>query len=97
MKALKLLVSPAALCIWAICICVGFSIGGSFVSRTVSVKDHNRFGEARASFPIPMKRQDEALFNLLRARADAEIAGFLANAKQDGEARSQEDEAPVWT
>jgi hypothetical protein len=96
MKTLKLLISPAALCIWAVCICVGFSIAGSYASRTVTMKDSNKFGVARASFPILMKRQDEALFNLLRDRAAGEMADFLANAKQDAEARPDDDEAPAW-
>jgi len=96
MKALKLLVSPAALCIWAICVCVGFSIAGSNASRTVTFIQETKFGYAKSSFPIHMKRWDEGLFNLLSARAKAEMAGFLENAEQDAAARPQEEEAPAW-
>ena len=69
MKTLKLLISPAALCIWAICICVGFSIAGSNASRTVKLKRETKYGYAKASFPIHMQRWDETLFILLTARA----------------------------
>lgn len=106
MKRLKLLVSPAALCIWFICACVVFSVAGSNASRTVVFKQENKFGSARSSFPIQMKRQDEALFNLLTARAKAEMAEFLRGAEQDAAARpAQQDagvepageDAPAWT
>jgi hypothetical protein len=96
MKALKLLVSPAALCIWAICICVGFSIAGSNVSRTVTLTQETKFGYAKVSFPIHMKRRDEGLFGLLTARANADMAEFLRGAEQDAQARPQEEEAPEW-
>jgi hypothetical protein len=98
-KALKLLVSPAALCIWAICICVGFSIAGSNASRTVTFGQETKYGYAKASFPIHMQRWDEPLFNLLSARAKTEIAEFLKGAEQDAAARpreGQEGEAPAW-
>ena len=98
MKTLKLLVSPAALCIWAICICVGFSIAGSNASRTVTFSQETKYGYARASFPIHMQRWDETLYNLLTARAKAEMAEFLKGAEQDAAARPQEgEEAPAWT
>ncbi len=98
MKTLKLLVSPAALCIWAICVCVGFSIAGSNASRTVTFSQETKFGYARASFPIHMQRWDEALYNLLTARAKTEMAEFLKGAEQDAAARPQEgEEPPVWT
>ena len=98
MKTLKLLVSPAALCIWAICVCVGFSIAGSNASRTVTFSQETKYGYARASFPIHMQRWDEALFNLLTARAKAEMAEFLKGAEQDAAAQPQEgEEAPAWT
>lgn len=97
MKALKLLVSPAALCLWAICVCVGFSIAGSYASRTVTLSQETKFGYAKVSFPIHMKRWDEALFNLLSARARVEMAEFLKGAEQDAAARPQEEEAPEWT
>ncbi len=97
MKTLKLLISPAALCIWAVCLCVGFSIAGSYTSRTVTISQESKFGYAKSSFPIHMKRWDEALFNLLTARAKTEMAEFLKSAEQDAEARPQEAEAPAWT
>jgi hypothetical protein len=97
MKALKLLVSPAALCIWAICICVGFSIAGSNASRTVTFGQETKFGYAKSSFPIHMKRWDESLFNLLTTRAKGEMADFLKGAEQDAAARPQEEEAPART
>ncbi len=100
MKTLKLLVSPAALCIWAICICVGFSVAGSNASRTVTFSQETKYGYAKASFPIHMQRRDEALFNLLTARARMEMAEFLKGAEQDAAARpreGQEGEAPAWT
>jgi hypothetical protein len=96
MKTLKLLISPAALCIWAIGICVGFSIAGSNASRTVTFLDETRFGYAKVSFPVHMKRWDEALFNLLAARAKGEMAEFLKSAEQDAAAKPQEEEAQAW-
>jgi len=96
MRTLKLLISPAALCIWAIGICLGFSIAGSNVSRTVSFTEETKFGYAKVSFPVHMKRWDEALFNLLTARAKAEMAEFLKSAEQDAAAKPQEEEAPAW-
>ncbi len=97
MKALKFLVSPAALCIWAICVCVGFSVAGSNASRTVTLKRETKYGYASASFPIHMQRWDEALFALLTARAKTEMAEFLRSAEQDAAARPQEEEAPALT
>lgn len=97
MKLLKLLVSPAALCIWAICVCVGFSIAGSNASRVVAFRQETKFGNAKSSFPIHMKRWDEALFNLLTARAKAEMAEFLKGAEQEAAAKPAEEEAPAWT
>ncbi len=97
MKTLKLLVSPAALCLWAICICVGFSVAGSNASRTVMLSQETKYGYTKASFPIHMQRWDEALYNRLTARAKIEMAEFLKGAEQDAEARPQEGEAPAWT
>ncbi|MGO9461449.1 MAG: RsiV family protein [Rhodomicrobium sp.] len=97
MKALKLLVSPAALCIWAICACVGFSIVGSDASRTVTFRQETKFGYAQSSFPIHMKRRDDALFNLLTVRAKTEMAEFLKGAEQDAAARPQDEETSAWT
>ncbi len=97
MNTLKLLVSPAALCIWAICVCVGFSIAGSNASRWVTFGQETKFGYAKASFPIHMQRWDEALYSRLTARARTEMAEFLKGAEQDAAARPQEGEAPAWT
>jgi hypothetical protein len=97
MKTLKPLVSPAALCIWAICACIGFSIAGSDASRTVTFRQETKFGYAKSSFPIHMKSRDEALFNLLTARAKAEMAEFLKGAEQDAAARPQDEESAPWT
>jgi len=97
MNTLKLLVSPAALCIWAICVCVGFSIAGSNASRWVTFAQETKFGYAKASFPIHMQRWDESLFNRLTARAKTEMAEFLKGAEQDAAARPHEgEEAPTW-
>jgi hypothetical protein len=95
MKTLKLLISPAALCIWAIGICLGFSIAGSNASRTVTFTEETKFGYAKVSFPVHMKRWDEALFNLLAARAKAEMTEFLKSAERDAAAKPQEEE-PAW-
>src|SRR5262245_65148428 len=96
MTRLKLLISPAALCIWAIGICLGFSIAGSNASRTVTFFQESKFGYAKVSFPVHMKRWDEALFNLLTARAKGEMAEFLKSAEQDAAAKPQEGDAPAW-
>jgi hypothetical protein len=96
MKTLKLLISPAALCIWAIAICLGVSIAGSNASRTVTFTEETEFGYAKVSFPVHMKRRDEALFNLLQARAKTEMAEFLKSAERDAAAKPREGEAVVW-
>ena len=83
MKALKLAISPAALCFWALCLCVGYSITSSNASRVVAFKQESRFGYAKTSFPLHMKRWDETLFALLAARAKSEMAEFLKNAEQE--------------
>ncbi len=95
MRAFKVLVSPAALCIWAVCLCVSFSIAGSYVSRTVVLKQETKFGYAKAAFPIHMKRWDEALFRLLTARTRSEMAEFLKSAEQDAAARPDVEEG-AW-
>jgi hypothetical protein len=97
MKTLKLLVSPAALCIWAICICVGFSVAGSNASRTVTFEQKTEYGYAMTAFPIRMKRRDKSLYSRLLAHAKAERAKFLNGAEQDAAARPQGGEAPAWT
>jgi hypothetical protein len=43
-----------------------------------------------------MKRWDEALFNLLAARAKAEMTEFLKSAERDAAAKPAEEEAPAW-
>ena len=92
MKAIKLLLSPAGLCIWAICLCIAFSIAGSYASRTVVLKQETKFGYAKAAFPIHMKRWDEALYGFLTVRARTEIAEFLKSAEQDAAARPEAEE-----
>jgi hypothetical protein len=96
MKTVKFLISPAAICIWAIGICLGFSIAGSNSSRTVAFTQETKFGYAKVSFPVHMKRWDEALFNLLATRAKAEMAEFLKSAEQDAAAKPQEEGARAW-
>ncbi len=97
MKTLKLLVSPAALCIWALCICVGFSVAGSYASRWVTFSEGTEYGHAKAVFPIHMQRRDKVLYSRLTVRAKEEMAGFLKGAEQAAAARPQEGEAPAWT
>jgi hypothetical protein len=87
MQALKLAISPAALCFWAICICVGVSITGSNASRTVAFRQESKFGYAKTTFPLNMKRWDETLFALLAARAKTEMAEFLRSAEQEANAK----------
>ena len=105
MNRLKILVSPAALCLWFVALSIGFSVMGSNASRTVVLKQENKFAYAQASFPIQMKRRDEALFSLLTQRANAEMAEFLKSAEDAaarpppqpaGEEPPAED-APAWT
>ena len=88
LKALKLLISPAALCAWAICACVAFSVAGSYASRTITLKQETKFGWAQAAFPIHMKRWDETLFANLTAQRSAEMADFLKTAEQDAAAET---------
>ncbi len=92
MRALRVLVSPAALCFWAICLCVGFSIASSNASRTIALKQETKFGYAKTTFPIQMKRSDDALFNLLASRAKTEMGEFLKGAEQDANAKPIEGE-----
>lgn len=93
MKALKLLVSPSALCLWAILASIGFSIVSSNAGRTITVSQESKFGYAKSSFPIQMKRWDEPLFHLLVARAKSEMSEFLKNAEQDSAERPSEQDA----
>ena len=97
MKALKLAISPAALCFWALCLVVGYSVVSSNASRVVAFKQESRFGYAKTSFPLHMKRWDEALFALLAARAKTEMAEFLKNAEQDANAKPIEGEWKAYT
>ncbi len=96
MSHLRLLYSRAALCLWAICLCIGFSIVGSDASRTVVLKQETKFGYAKVSLPMEMKRWDEALFILLSGRAKAEMADFLKRAEKDAAARPSAEEAATW-
>lgn len=97
MKALRLAISPAALCFWAICLVVGYSITSSNASRVFSLRQETKFGYAQTSFPLHMKRWDEALFALLSARAKTEMAEFLKNAEQDANAKPIEGEWKPYT
>lgn len=97
MKTLKLAVSPAALCIWAICLIVGYSIVSSNASAVVSFRQENRFGYTKTSFPLHMKRWDEALFALLSARNKTEMAEFLKTAEQDANAQPIQGEWKPYT
>jgi hypothetical protein len=96
MKALKLILSPAALCLWAVIICVSFSVTSSDASRTISFRQESKFGYAKSSFPVQMKRWDEPLFNLLTARAKTDMTDFLRSAEQDAAARPTEGEVAEW-
>jgi hypothetical protein len=93
MQALKLVYSPAALCLWAIAICIGFSVAGSDADRTVAMRQGTRYGWARTTFPVHMKRWDENLYALLSARAKTDMAEFLKSAEQDANAKPIEEEA----
>ena len=92
MRSLKLLVSPAALCLWAICFCIGVSVLGSNSAQIIAFRQENKFGYAKTSFPLHMKRWDEPLFNLLAARAKNDMAEFLKSAEQDANAKPIESE-----
>lgn len=96
MKALKLLFSPAALCFWAVLICISFSVASSDASRTIAFRQETKFGYAKSLFPVQMKRWDEQLFNLLTARAKADMAEFLKNAEQDAAARPLAGDLGDW-
>ncbi len=93
MQALKLAYSPAALCLWAVAICIGFSVAGSDADRMVAIRLESKFGWARTTFPIHMKRWDEKLYVLLSQRAKTDMAEFLKSAEQDANAKPIEEEA----
>jgi hypothetical protein len=93
MRALKLAISPAALCLWAIAICIGFSVAGSDAGRTVFVRQETKYGWAKATFPVHMKRWDEGLYVLLASRAKTDMVEFLKSAEQDANANPIEEEA----
>jgi hypothetical protein len=95
MRVLRALISPAVLCVVAVFASIGFSIVSSNASRTIVFKQETKFGEAKASFPMEMKRWDEPLFNLLNARAKADMADFLKNAEQEAAGRPEDSDA-VW-
>ncbi len=96
MKALKLLVSPAALCVWAVCLCIAYSVAGSDASRIITLSQETEFGSSKASFPSGMKRWDEPLFLLLSAQAKSDMAEFLRTAGQDAAARPLAEEEVSW-
>jgi hypothetical protein len=87
LSKLKLLYSPAALCLYAVCLIIGFSIAGPSASNTITFHQQTKFGFAKSSFPIRMRQWDEPLFNLLTARSKAEMAEFLKSAEQDAAAK----------
>jgi hypothetical protein len=90
-KALMPVFSPAALCLWAITICIGVAIASADASRAIVAKQETKFGYATFAIPIQMKHWDEPLYNLLAARAKTEMAEFLKNAEQDAAARHAQD------
>jgi hypothetical protein len=93
MQALKLAYSPAALCLWAVAICIGFSVVGSDAGRTIAIREETKYGWAKTAFPIHMKRWDESLYVSVTARAKTEMAEFLKSAEQEAAARPTEEEA----
>jgi hypothetical protein len=93
MQALKLAISPAALCLWAIVLCISFSVAGWDAGRTVAFRQVTKFGWAQTTFPTHMKRWDEALFLTLSARAKNDMAEFLKSAEQEANAKPIEEEA----
>ena len=97
MKALKLATSPAALCFWAICLVVGYSVVSSNASRVVAFKQESRFGYAKTSFPLHMKRWDEALFRHSRRAGEKRDGRILKNAEQDANAKPIEGEWKPYT
>ncbi len=93
MRALKLVFSPAALCFWAVAIFIGYSVAGSDSGRTVAVRLETKYGWARTTFPVHMKRWDETLYLLLSARAKTDMGEFLKSAEQDANAKPIDEEA----
>jgi hypothetical protein len=96
LSKLKVLFSPAAFCLMAVCVCVVFSIAGSNASRNITFRQETKFGYATASFPIHMRRRDEELFAELTARAKSEMAEFLRGAEQDAQAKLPQSDASDW-
>jgi hypothetical protein len=96
LSKLKILFSPAALCLWGVCLCVSFSIVASNASRNIIFRQETKFGFATSSFPIHMRRWDEDLFVQLTVRAKSEMAEFLKGAEQDAQARPPETDSGDW-
>jgi hypothetical protein len=93
---LKLLISPAALCIWAIGLCITYSVLGSDAGRTLALTQDSKFGYAKTSLPIEMKQKDPALFSLLSARTKSDIAEFLKGAEQDAASKAADGDDANW-
>src|SRR5215470_10566019 len=93
---LKILISPAALCLWAVCLIIGFSVAGPSASHTIRIKQETKFGFAKSSFPIQMRRWDEMLFDLLTVRSKAEMNDFLKSAEQDAASKRGDGEQSDW-
>ena len=96
MKALKLAISPAALCFWALCLCVGYSIVSSNASR-VAVEQESRIRLREDVISSAYEALDEELFALLAVRAKNEMAEFLKNAEQEANAKPIEGEWKPYT
>lgn len=95
-RKLNILVSPAALCLWAVCLIIGFSVAGPSASHTIRIKQETKFGFASSSFPIQMRRWDEQLFDVLTVRSKAEMTEFLKSAEQDAGAKRGDGEQSDW-
>ncbi len=93
MRALRTILSPAALCILGIVACIGYSIASSNASRFYAIRQQNKFGEAKALLPIQMKRWDPMLFYPLVVRVRAEMAEFLKSAEHEANAHPENSEA----
>jgi hypothetical protein len=89
-KAMQLLVSPAALCLWLLTACVAVSVAGANASRHIMIRQDSAAGFASAAIPIEMKRWDEPLFNRVSARVKTEMAEFLKGIEQNPETKPGE-------
>jgi hypothetical protein len=95
-KPLKLLISPAALCIWAIGICIAYSVLGSDSDRMLAFAQDSKFGYAKISLPLEMKQKDPTLFSLLASRSKSDIAEFLKGAEQDAANKLADGDEANW-